>query len=67
MEPELAAQALRIIQSLYKQKSIIRDLALKGDDKKSHRQKQAKPIVDEFFKWTCHRSCKTDPQTIIEN
>ena len=52
MEPELAAQALRIIQSLYKQESIIRDLALEGDDKKSHRQKHAKPIVDEFFKWT---------------
>ena len=52
MEPELAAQALRIIQSLYQQERTIQELALEGDDKQAYRQKHAQPIVDEFFKWT---------------
>jgi len=51
IEPEHAEQALAWIGALYTVEAQIRDEHLTGQAKRARRQKQAKPVVDRFFKW----------------
>jgi transposase len=50
-EPQLAAQALRQIGSLYQIEEEIRAAGLTGQAKRLHRLTHSKPAVEQFFAW----------------
>jgi transposase len=50
-EPELSADALARIRSLYKEEEDLAEEELEGEQKLERRVERCKPIVEEFFGW----------------
>ena len=59
VEPDAAAEALRIIGGLYRVEEVIRKRKLSGQKKLNYRAKHSAPIVEAFWTW-CDAQCRRD-------